>query len=151
MIDIALKGERETLARLQKLPATARVSLARPLERLRRILQKKAQENELSRAVPSISSSVLRSSVMLRFWRSVVVGPRVGSDANYARFREFPRPIRPKRAPALPFGLGAETVLGRRHAHPPLPGHSFLDTALREVKPEVREQFAASFMAALKP
>ena len=156
MIDAALLGGEELVARLQALPQAAQAGVGRAMLRLAQQLQRKIQTEKLSGQVLGVRTGALRAGIDYDVDDSgAAMTVTVGSTAPYARFQEYGTSssyqILPRTARALAFPWKGETRFFKKVTHPPLPERSFLRSALADFGPEIAAGTADAIDAALHP
>ncbi len=156
MLTAYLVGDREVIARLNAMPGGIREGIVRAVTRLALATQRLVQQ-KLSGQVLHVRTGLLRSSINYRIQdTSVAVTATVGTNVKYARIHEYGGTIhipeiRPKSARALAFEINGQTIFAMSvRAHDVrMPERSFLRSALREMRPQIKAELEAAVGAAV--
>jgi phage gpG-like protein len=148
MITAYLVGDREVIARLNRMPGALRGGIARAMTKLALETQRLVQQ-KLSGQVLNVRTGVLRSSINYHVQDNASqVTATIGTGVKYGRFHEYGVPhsweIKPARANVLAFKVGGQSIFAARVIHPPLPERSFLRSALREMQPRIKAELSAA-------
>lgn len=148
LMNVTLVGDKELIARLQKMPGAVQAALKIKVTQLALQLENYVKTRKLNGQVLNrISGRLARSIANKVFATANEVIARVFSsgDVKYAGIHEFggktsPHIIEPKKASVLAFaGAGGAMVFARRVNHPgsKMPERSYLRSSLREMSTQI--------------
>lgn len=149
MLTAKLVGDTELIERLTNMPVRIRSGLARAVTQLS-LEGAQLSKRKVSGEVLKVRSGALRASIKPNPTKITAVGAEGGwgTDSKYGRIQEEGVPhsweIMPKSARALAFEVNGQTIFAMRVTHPPLPAHSFIGSALRELEPRIEEVLGAA-------
>lgn len=160
MLKVTLVGDRELVAKLDKMPNEIRKSLKTAVTKLALGLQRHIVADKLSGQVLNVKTGALRRSIFSKVEdRSDAVIGKVASsgDVKYAAIHEFggvipPHDVVPVRAEALHFFVGGHEVFAKR-VHIPqvqMPQRSFMRTGLADMKDEITATLSEAVLGTLK-
>lgn len=148
LINVTLVGDRELIARLEKMPAGVQNALRIKVTALALKLEARVKTQKLNGQVLNRITGRLARSISNKIEvASQSVWARVFSsgDVKYAGIHEYggrtpPHIIEPKKASVLAFaGPGGKMVFARRVNHPgsKMPERSFMRSSLRDMSQEI--------------
>ena len=159
MISITITGDRELIARLERMPARVHDALLRKVTKLDLELEAKVKE-KLSGQVLNIVTGALRRSIhgTVEDGSTKVVGKVASSgDVKYAGIHEFggrtpAHDILPSKAKALAFVMGGKQVFAKIVHHPGsnMPERSYLRSSLSDMKDEIVSELQQAVVDGLK-
>lgn len=148
MFNMVLTGDRELIAKIDRMPPTVRNVLRRKIRELALRLKAKIQRDKLSGQVLNVKTGALRRSIQDNVVETDtgVYGEVFSSgDVKYARIHEFGGKTRahdifPKKADALSFMMGGKQVFAKVVHHPGsvMPERSFMRSSLAEMANDIR-------------
>lgn len=146
MINVTLVGERELVAKLQRMPRGLHDVLRRRISSLVMLLKARVQR-KLSGEVLNVRTGALRRSIQAEVLdEGNAIWGRVFStgDVKYAGIHEFggktpAHIIEPRNGSVLAFMMGGSMVFARRVHHPGsvMPERSFMRSSLREMREQI--------------
>jgi phage gpG-like protein len=149
LFNVTLVGDREIVARLERMPGAVRESLRAKLETLTIALQTHIVRDKLHGQVLNQRSGALARSIQRRIdaLSSAMYGVVFSAgDVKYAKIHEFggqtpPHDIYPSKAKALHFTIGGREVFAKVVHHPgsKMPERSFMRSSLADMRGEIRE------------
>ncbi|MGD9613834.1 MAG: HK97 gp10 family phage protein [Alphaproteobacteria bacterium] len=147
MIEVTVTGDKEIIARLDRMPDSIRESMAKEMQRWGFRLQRNVQKDKLSGQVLKVRTGVLRSSINLKVDDAPDrITATVGTKVAYARVHEFgfrgKQSVRAHlRKVTRLFGKPVTATLNIK-AHTrnvKFPERSFLRSALKELEPDFKK------------
>lgn len=161
IVNATLIGDKELMARLEKMPQAVREALRRKVTILALKLERKVKSEKLNGQVLNrISGRLARSIAYKVDVQDNSVYGRVFSsgDVKYAAIHEYggttaPHLILPKKAKALAFmNAAGEQVFAQKVNHPgsKMPERSFLRSSLREMSSEISTEMKKAVVNTVK-
>lgn len=148
LLNVTLVGDKELIARLQKMPGAVQAALHIKVTQLALKLEKYIKTQKLNgRVLNRISGRLARSisNKVMMSAHEVIARVFSSGDVPYAAIHEFggktqPHIIEPKKASVLAFAGGdGGMVFARRVNHPGsvMPERSFMRSSLRDMSTEI--------------
>jgi phage gpG-like protein len=146
MISVTVVGDRELIARLERMPDRVRQALVRKVTELALKLEARVKR-KLSGEVLNVRTGALRRSIFNEVTddsKGVIGRVASSGDVKYAGIHEFggktpPHDIYPVKGKALAFMMGGKQRFFKVVHHPgsKIPERSFLRSSLNEMREEI--------------
>lgn len=148
LLNVTLVGDKELIARLQKMPGAVQAALKIKVTQLALKLERYIKTQKLNGQVLNRISGRLARSIAHKVTASakeVIARVFSSGDVKYAGIHEFggktmPHVIEPKKASVLAFAGGdGGTIFARKVNHPgsKMPERSFMRSGLRDMSTEI--------------